>query len=382
MRPLNALNALAHISPSGMLGRRQSGDNALLAGLEPGQRLQARVQSNLVNGEFAVALNRLQVPPATGGQTVHMRLPAGTHLGDLLNMIFVSQEPRPTFMLTLESQVPQNAVTLLVSRPGLFVDQLLRLPVSPGSLATLSSEASLLAGSPANAVLLARSLASALDRSGLFYESHQAEWVSGKRSLPELLLEPQAQLPALTRSIFASSADPSGTMGTTDSTMLLRGAKPGMEGAAAASAANAITGMSDLVHPASLAMVRQQLEILETRQFSLQGMAWPGQVMTWEAAEEKLEGQKGGKEEDTLEGPGQSPPRWQTCLHLTLPSLGQITANLRLDMRGECGVEMRLIAAEPMAIAALRAAVTPLANGLESAGIKLRSIRIAQDEEA
>jgi len=45
-----------------------------------------------------------------------------------------------------------------------------------------------------SAPLLATKLASLLDQSGMFYEAHLAEWVSGARTLKDIAREPQAQL--------------------------------------------------------------------------------------------------------------------------------------------------------------------------------------------
>ncbi|WP_019450520.1 flagellar hook-length control protein FliK [Cupriavidus sp. BIS7] len=45
-----------------------------------------------------------------------------------------------------------------------------------------------------SAPLLATKLATLLDQSGMFYEAHLAEWVSGARTLKDIAREPQAQL--------------------------------------------------------------------------------------------------------------------------------------------------------------------------------------------
>ena len=193
MFTLNALNALTRIYPSLTLTQRQPGEAQFLARLEPGQRLRATVQTSLANGEFMVALDMAD------GQALHMKLPPGVRSGDLLNLVFVSHQPRPTFALAVNA--PPAGVSSLLSETGRFIDNLLRRSSFPGSSAMLSSAASfhspLLATPPADGARLALSLASALGRSGLFYESHQAQWVAGTRSLAELLLEPQARLSPL-----------------------------------------------------------------------------------------------------------------------------------------------------------------------------------------
>ena len=291
------------------------------------------------------------------GQALHMKLPPGVRSGDLLNLVFVSHQPRPTFALA--ANTPPAGVSSLLSETGRFIDNLLQRSSFPGSSAMLSSAAPfhfpLLATPPADGAGLALSLASALGRSGLFYESHQAQWVTGTRSLAELLLEPQARLSALPLKLADTDA----------------GSKAA---AAAGTYATAATEVVDPVNPAAMALVRQQLEVFETRQFAWQGVAWPGQSIAWEAAEEAPQ-----KQEEPEGSSEPVPAAWKTRLRLTLPNLGQITANLRLDARG---VEVRFAAADPETAAVLRGGAAPLASGLESAGIKLLGMGVDLDQEA
>lgn len=369
MSAFNALNALTRIYPGLALTRRQSGDAPLLAGLEPGQRLRATVQSNLANGEFMVALDARNAGNTGGGQTLHMKLPAGVRSGDVLNLIFVSREPQPTFTLTTD--VSSAGVFSRLSEAGRLIDSLLRHPVVPGGAMPSSAAAfqfPLLATPPSNGADLARSLESALGRSGLFYESHLAQWLAGTRSLAELLLEPQARLSGQPIRFFTDA-------GLNAAVALHRNSADETIATDATFASEA----SDPVHPSALALVRQQLEVFEMHHFTWQGVAWPGQTIAWEAVEEAPQ------KHEEREGPDGASAAWQTRLRLTLPNLGAVTASLRLDTRGcgeMSGVDVRLTAAEPMTAAALRAEITPLANGLEAAGIKLLGMGVDLDEEA
>lgn len=347
----NAINALTRIYPSLALTQRPPGEAQLFARLEPGQRLRATVQTSLAHGEFMVALDMAD------GQALHMKLPPGVRSGDLLNLVFVSHQPRPTFALA--ANAPPTGVSSLLSETGRFIDNLLQRSTFPRSSATSSSATPfhfpLLATPPTDGAGLALSLASALGRSGLFYESHQAQWVMGTRSLAELLLEPQARLSALPLKLSDADAGSKVAAGA---------------GAYTTNAAE----VADPVNPAAMALVRQQLEVFETRQFAWQGVAWPGQSIAWEATEEA------SQKHEKPEGPNeQSSAAWKTCLRLTLPNLGQITANLRLDARG---VEIRFAAVDPETAAVLRGGATPLASGLESAGIKLLGMGVDLDQEA
>lgn len=353
MSALNALSALTRISQSPASTQREPGEARFLARLEPGQHMRATVQTSLANGEFMVALDMAD------GQALHMRLPPGVRSGDLLNLVFVYHHPRPTFALMADS--PPAGISSFLSGTGRFIDSLLQRSSASGSTEPLSSVAPfqfpLLATPPTDGTVLARSLASALGRSGLFYESHQAQWVMGTRSLADLLLEPQAGLSALMGKLSGADAD-----SKSDAVV---GAYKNMTDAAEA---------SDPVHPAAMALVRQQLEVFETRQFAWQGVAWPGQSIAWDAAEEAPQGP------EDQEGSNQpTSGAWNTRLRLTMPNLGQITANLRLDARG---IEVRLAAIDAGTAAVLRIGATPLANGLESAGIKLLGMRVDLDHEA
>lgn len=379
---LHPLNALARIFPGPSIARRQPGDSAMLAGLEPGQRLSARVHGYLANGEFLVELAARQAARAQNGQTVQMQLPAGARPGDLLHLVFVSREPRPTFMIAAGDALYPPGVSSRVSNAGRFIDDLLRQPAVSAGLTTLSSAGSLLMGPPLDSMQLARSLAAALDRSGLFYESHQAQWLAGLRSLPKLLLEPQARLSSgsattVTTAIAARS------QGTEAGARGEAGAGAGLSGErcdpAAPSAARGDT--NGPVHPDALALVRQQLDILETRQFALQGMAWPGQAIMWEAAQEKPQDRGESDKRNQGEG-GQAASTWRTTVRLTLPSLGHIAASLRLEANGGCALDVHLAAAEPEATALLRASAALLAGSLKAAGIELRSMEAEHDDTA
>jgi hypothetical protein len=352
MSAINPLNEVVQVHASGSSFHRQPGYSAFLAGLEAGRLLRASVQSRLPNGEFLVTVSAKDMSDA---QQLHMRLPADIRPGDALNLFFVSRNPRPTFMLMAEPS--SAAVSVPLSETGRFISALLSRPTPSGSVTTLTSTAQLLATPPTDGVQLAAILARTLVQSGLFYESHQAQWIAGERPLPEILLEPQAPLFGLR----ARLPDP-----------------------APQSNASLMTGMardntvdaSVPVHPDALALVRQQLEVFETRHITWQGVVWPGQKVEWEIFEEKTADTGEPGEFDESDEPGNA-HAWQTRLNLTMPNLGQVSARLRFDTRG---VEIRVTTASPVTAFMLRAGTTPLANGLESAGINLRGVGVELDE--
>jgi len=127
------------------------------------------------------------------------------------------------------------------------------------------------------------------------------------------------------------------------------------------------------VHHEALSLVRQQLDVLETRHITWQGEAWPGQIVSLEILEEEkgAHGQSGGSDEASI-------LPWKTCLRLTLPSLGTITADLRLNAHG---LALQLAAHDSPAGDTLRSGMAVLGRALESSGITLLSVSVDVDEE-
>ena len=157
MSAINPLSEVVQVHASGSSFHRQPGYTAFLAGLEAGRHLRASVQSRLPNGEFLVTVGAKDMADA---QLLHMRLPADIRPGDALNLVFVSRNPRPTFMLMAEPS--SAAVSVPLSETGRFISDLLSRSTPPGSLTTLSSTTPLLAAAPADGVQLAAILARTL----------------------------------------------------------------------------------------------------------------------------------------------------------------------------------------------------------------------------
>ncbi|SFW14579.1 flagellar hook-length control protein FliK [Nitrosovibrio sp. Nv17] len=333
------------VRPMGAAAYRQAGSSAFPDALEPGRQVRAVVQARLPGGAFVVAIDMGSAAangntPAAGTQVaerhlLQMRLPAGAQPGDTLELVFVSRDPRPMFMLASGAASQAHAARL--SEAGRFVSDLLAHGIPSGARATVSGTTPLLAGPPVDSARLAESLARALGHSGLFYEAHQAQWLAGARTRGELALEPQARLP-----------------------MNLAGDTSGQAAAAT----------HETVHPDALGLVRQQLDVLETRQANWQGFVWPGQAIEWEVAEDRPEG---------ADGTDPCASAWHTRLSLVLPHLGRVCARLRLDAHG---VDVRMEAADPVAAFMLQAATALLAHRMQSASIGLRGVEVRLDGAA
>ena len=293
------------------------------------------------------------------GQALQMKLPRSAHPGETFNLIFLSRAPKPTFGLVPDS--PSLASQL--SETGRFISMLLQQPLllpsdSRSAQANQPNAAAPLLPAPpregttAQHAQLAQGLMQAISSSGLFYEFHLAQWVTGKRSLTSLLLEPQGRL-------SGNLSQPSGTASppASPASELRLPVQPHQD-------------YSNPMHRDTQALLRQQLDVLESGHLQWRGEIWPGQAIEWDTVGEKM---------DEPEGDGAIRyPVWKTSVRLSLPNLGSVSAVLRL---GESGVEVRLVAAES-SIATLRAGAGHLVAGLESAGIRLSSMGIEADEKA
>ncbi|WP_175885844.1 flagellar hook-length control protein FliK [Burkholderia sp. BCC0044] len=253
---------------------------------------------------------------------------------------------------------------------------------TPASAEASSAAATRAAAAPSVAppvAALRAALAQAVSESGLFYESHLAQWLAGQRPLAALLREPQARL-----ATALAPADPDAVPhDSTDLLDELLAQRPPLPAAARASApppaqggapardptqaaaaaarqgaslppdtADPLAAHADTrwtparaelaaassdpqaqqplatVHPAAVPIVRQQLDALATDQFRWTGEAWPGARLDWtiEPDEPGHRAPRGGSDDDAGDGIA-----WRTRLTLTLPSLGTVDAELVLN---------------------------------------------------
>ncbi|GBG13004.1 uncharacterized protein NMK_0542 [Novimethylophilus kurashikiensis] len=309
----------------------------------PGERLPAFVLASLPNGRFQVQIQ---------DQVLDMNLPRNSEPGQKLDLTFVSATPRMTFALAgdLAKALPANSGVSL-SETAKFLGALIQKGVSNTDAATTNRvvrNAPILAGEPpANIREFAAALKTAVTQSGLFYESHQAQWVSGERSLSILMQEPQAQLPlahATTNTMTQVSAD--------TKTALDNNLQPTLQPG------------RDAVHPQAAPLVQQQLEALDTRQIVWQGQVWPGQNMDWQIEEDASHPDSNYDDET---------PQWRTRLHLDLPSLGGVTARLAID---RAGIRVEMATEKSDSANVLKNEMTQLATSMEASGIKVAGLTV------
>lgn len=346
--------------------------------LVPGQKVPAHVIASLPNGRFEVLI---------ADKTLDMNLPRNTQAGDTLELVFVSPKPRLTFVLAsdlgavarpLDSGSAKSPVTL--SETARFLGGLLEKSL-PGQadklnprgepLSALAKSAPVSAGLPADMPKFAQALREAVSQSGLFYESHQAQWVTGQRSTAALFQEPQGRL---------SPAMP-GQTGTAETRPVNAGfataqSAPVTETSSAQTQNPVTSNMPDALgakplqpaHPDTLPIVRQQIEALDSRQILWQGQVWPGQSMDWTIEERAAREQEGAEAQAS----------WQTQLHLVMPQLGEIGAKLALH---PSGIRLQLDAGDETTARLLEREGKSLQQGMESAGLKLVEMTIRRTDE-
>ncbi|CAN7252305.1 flagellar hook-length control protein FliK [Massilia sp. LjRoot122] len=356
----NGLASVSRILPTqGAADPRQQAFQRALAP-QLGKALHGEVLAKLSDGSFVVKVANI---PA------RMQLPEGSKVGADVPLTLVSVQPRPTFQVGLGANpvfseagppLPQGAdpgKAPLAMREGSAVGRaaaLLQATAAGTAAQTLGTEADNTtlsqagktiggvlaaaqnAGAPLTAALgrapvvaaagmdassIAAGLQQAVGKSGLFYESHVAEWAQGARPLAELNAEPQQQL--------------------------------------------AKEGLRQLpLDPATAQFINLQLATQEQAQLAWQGNLWPGQPMQLEVQRDSREGHDGAGEEETP---------WHSRLRLRFPELGELDA--RLTLTGG-RLQLQFAAGSESTAALLRRHMGSLAGALDAAGTQLAGFEV------
>ncbi|MCE3263768.1 MAG: hypothetical protein K0R43_2847 [Pseudoduganella sp.] len=215
---------------------------------------------------------------------------------------------------------------------------------TPGVPVTINGKVPLSAGGAPDAGKLSGALQRALGDSGLFYESHVAEWAAGKRPLQDLQREPQMQRQAAAQ---GASQHP-------------------MEAAAKALAGPDLSAAQ---------MINQQLHTQEQGKVLWQGEAWPGQQMQWQVEREQ---QRDGGQDGRPARDGEAPDSvWRSGVRFRFPLLGQVAANVTLV--GE-QVHIAVQSGSEETAVTLRAWAGALQQALEAAGAPLTSLAIQAED--
>ncbi|MDX9884882.1 flagellar hook-length control protein FliK [Thauera sp.] len=349
---------------------------AQLPELVPGQRFFATLQRTLPDGTFRAVV---------AGQQMTLALNTAAKSGDTLELEVSQVTPRAVLARIVGAETAAgNAASAqpALSQTGRLISFLLTGQPTPQP-ASLAGNQPLLNAPPASGAQLVPLLRQALGQSGLFYESHQAQWVLGKLDTAALLREPQGQQSApgagqpgtgtsagATGQATPSTASaPAAQAAATAAARLAAGADDAAQIDSTRSAAALRAGVEEAapvraqtIPERLMPVVHQQLDALATQQYVWQGQAWPGQPIEW-----LIEDPQG---EDGAEG-DETEPTWNTTLRLTMPRLGGVEAQLHLT---PAGVALRLRADDPATIRALDAGGAALASALEAANLKLTGL--------
>lgn len=159
-----------------------------LPDLKTGQTFNARIQEVLPENTYRALV---------AGKSITLSLPESVKSGDMLELVVVDRTPK-TIIAELAAQSGGAAETEItayphttLSRAAQLIGTLLPAEGQSPSAAPLNRGQPLLTQPPNTGSELAPILGKAVSESGLFYESHQAQWVAGKLTLASLLHEPQ-----------------------------------------------------------------------------------------------------------------------------------------------------------------------------------------------
>lgn len=333
-----------------------------------GKSVPGQVMARMTDGSYLVRV---------AGTPARMQLPAGTELGANVPLLLVGINPRPSFqigagpdprataMLTYaDAQAEPDAAAAQGAQAGMRAGGaqaalLGRAPLTPANLlpslnadtpapelsstaraiSTVLSQAESVPGAPLSLIgktslmatpgtdpsQVAQNLRDAVGSSGLFYESHVAEWADGKRPLASLLLEPQMQK-------------------TLQGEVMKNG--------------------TDL---AAAQLINLQLHTHEQARVQWQGEAWPGQKMQWDISKDAPEGgQHNAQEEDAT--------AWRSSVRFQFPLLGDLSAQVVLQ-GGKVQIQMQ--AGSEASADTLRQHAARLEASMEAAGWPLSSLTIA-----
>lgn len=237
---------------------------------------------------------------------------------------------------------------------------------APGGASAATSAAPLPPGPPEMARQLAQALGRAVGLSGVFYESHLSDLAFGKRSLAELLKEPQALLHRAAPAGEAGAPRSAGAAGADEAaSRQAAGPGPGPAAGTGNPAGPPIPG----IHADAATLVRLQLETLANAAFNWQGEAWPGARMQWDIAEHAAAPEAG------------ETASWSSRLLVHLPRLGEVEARLTLAQNQ---LVLRLVA--PESADRLQPHTDVLRARLQAAGVTLSDLsvlaRTPQTEDA
>lgn len=355
--PVAAIAATARIA-----ALRADTDRALLVldassapapALALGERVAARVLERLPNQRLLVqvkgALLTLQGPAAQRDAPPGApRTPGGAAAlgwaqadgGDTLALEVSALSPRLSFVLAAST----GAAPAATSAAATLSDSAQYIAGLMGAVSRASNPPALPGRGGANVLMpdpqanldqRARSLAQAVNQSGLFYESHLQAWADGRLPMDGLRTEPQAR--------------------------------------AAQALHDATPAAREEVRAELGGLLQRQLDALEGKALAFGGFAWPGQRIEWQLQRDVDEEPADQHDADGAE----HPPSWSTRLDLDLPRLGALGAQLRV-VGSEVTLAMTL--ANGATAALIETHRARLAAALQAAGLTLTALTVRHEK--
>lgn len=308
-----------------------------------GQKYQALIEARLFNGNSRVLV---------ADKLLQMHLPENFQPGNKLELVFISQEPKLKFLILNETPpLDAGKNNTSISTTGRFLGVLMQDVLKPASAnitttntataQSLTSPTTILTGSSINSTELPGLLQKAIVQSGLFYESHQAQWINGENTLESLHQEPQGKLMLVTADLPAAKVAVSSAL------------SPEMP-----------------VHTQTIPLVQQQLTTLETGHLFWRGEIWQGQPMEWDIYEHPQDKEKENESDQAAQ--------WRTQLRLSMPQLGDITATIVINAQG---INIKLNTSQPETASLLKNNQLPLTMDMQSAGLNLQAIEVQHDDK-
>lgn len=373
-----------------------------------GVRALARVEALLADGQFRATV---------ANQVLNLALPAGTRVGDQVPVRMVdgtwvhsaTGASAPIAAKPISAPLAglaegETSVLARLSPAVRWVSELIEQAGTPAQRPAILASRALLTQPPQEPRLLAQAIHRAIGESGLFYEAHQAQWVSGARSLSELRTEPQGRLPPLpalanltaapppaARPAISAALAPAAAAPTTpveaapaptivnQATEYLSVAalalteeeapsnlprEPLAEATTARPVESAVKSTGSAVHADALPLVRQQLEVLEQPVLAWRGEFWPGQAGEIELGEDRAAPGEPGAERI-----------FATRLALELPRLGPVEAVLRISGKS---LQVRVMGQRDDAASEMGLSLAELRQALSSLGLRVEELQVGR----
>lgn len=297
----------------------------------------------IINATITQRLNADRLLATLEGQTYDLYLPkgSGATADKSLTLQVVATEPKLLFKLIGDKPAETNAAisaeNVELSNDIQIIKSMLTNALKDGKSvsAPVQEEPVLqLAKTDIDTAETAKALQTAMNKSGYFYESHQALWVNNKYSLDNLKQESDALLP---RAIADSKPDQ-------------------------------INGLqSQSIQDRAPTLVERQLAMVAGSPIEWQGQAWPGQPMYLSVQKDK----DANPFIDSVE------KGWNSELKLELPNLGTVDAKLRFS---KSGISITINTSKESSLDLLRTNSKEIVETLEALNIRVATFGIKHDK--